>query len=512
MRAAQIMFVFCLFGAAAAMGCDGDPSCAVETDAAVLLQSATVLQVEEATGTQASLSDRRRRRRRRRGSSSPSQATSSCSGTVESDCPSTCSWAGEECKAQCSSFNGDKTGCVASGYCAWRGMNANSGTCIEYIGSVDLGGTDSGMKYQAGAPVAQRPELLKREHYDGSTWASCSGTTNCWYGYEPSPSWRYDDMRVNLGGSSSYSKAAIEFLVKCKTGADSNIKVSYKENDRSDAAVQVWYNLIDKIDDSTSSSGWPGQGNSKELTIPISSDDANPVFRMEVSKLSSGTTASLEAQITVNNVKAWFDSCMEQKQAHSQCMQVFAAGNQDLRSDNAKQLACLDGSTTSASCTAWKNCLDLTPGGADTKTTLKNVIKAFDNLALMQVQQETISKSKWTAGTNCAGGAYPACEDLSRLDVPAFSCTCYNDLVGKTPGQIRQLACPKKAMCCSWKESNCNDASTYTLTGSIPGQFLQVDDQEDSGKTMLNRSEQASLAQEVTEEASLDESLSGKRC
>jgi hypothetical protein len=326
-------------------------------------------------------------------------------------------------------------------------------------------------------------------------------------------------MRVNLkGGRSSYSKAAIEFLVKCKTGTDSNIKVSYAQNDRSNAAVQVWYNLIAKIGDSTSSSGWPTsrrrnyQNRKKELTIPISSDDANPVFRMEVSKLSSGTTASLEARITVNNVKAWFDSCMEQKQAHSQCMQVFAAGNKDLRSDNAKQLACLDGSTTSSSCTAWKNCLDLTPGGADTKTTLKNVIKAFDNLALMQVQQETISKSKWTAGTDCVGGAYPACEDLSRLDVPAFSCTCYNDLVGKNPSQIRQLACPKKAMCCSWKESNCNDASTYTLTGSIPGQFLQVDDQEDSGKTMLNRSEQVSLAQEVTEEASLDESLSGKRC
>jgi len=473
------------------------------------LQSATALQLqarEDATLEEAT----------------QTQQVSGCSGTVESDCPSTCSWAGEECKAQCSSFNGDKTSCVASGYCAWRGMSGNSGTCIEYIGSVDLGGTDSGMKYQAGAPVAQRPELLKREHYDGSTWASCSGTADCWYGKEGSR-WRQDDMRVKLDGSSSYSKAAIEFLVKCKTGADSNIMVTYKENDREDAAVQVWYNLIAKIDDSTSSSGWPTsrrrnyQGKSKELTIPISSDDANPVFRMEVSKLSSrrrrkSKTAELEAVITVNNVKAWFDSCMEQKQAHSQCMQVFAAGNQDLRSDNAAQLACLDGSTTSASCTAWTDCLDLTPGGADTKTTLKNVIKAFDNLALMQVQQETISKSKWTAGTDCVGGAYPACEDLSRLDVPAFSCTCYDDLVGKNPSQIRELACPKKAMCCSWKESNCKDASTYTLTGSIPGGFLQVDDQEDSGKAMLNRSEQASLAQEVTEEVSLDESLSGKRC
>jgi len=397
-------------------------------------------------------------------------------------------------------------------------MSANSGTCIEDIGSVDLGGTDSGMKYQAGAPVAQRPELLKREHYSGRTWSSCSGTTNCWYGYQPSNSWRYDDMRVNLQRGSSYSKAAIEFLVKCKTGADSNIRVSYKEDDRDYAAVQVWYNLIAKISNPRSSSGWPESrrrnyhNHAKELTIPISSDDANPVFRMEVSKLSSSKTAKLEAQITVNNVKAWFDSCMEQKQAHSQCMQVFAAGNKDLRSDNADMLACLDGSTTSASCTAWTDCLDNTPGGADTKTTLENVIKGVDNLALMQVQHETISKSKWTAGTDCVGGAYPACEDLSRLDVPAFSCTCYNDLVGKSPSQIRQLACPKRAMCCSWKESNCNDASTYTLTGSIPGQFLQVDDQQDSGKTMLNRSEQASLAQEVTEEASLDESLSGKRC
>jgi len=490
MHSAQLMFVFCLVGAAAAVECGGDLSCATETDAAVLLQSAT-----------------------------RTHQASTCSGTVESDCPSTCTWAGEKCEDPCSGID-DKDDCVDSGYCAWKGMNANTGTCIEYIGSVDLGGTDSDMKYQAGAPVSQRPELLKREHYDGSTWSSCSGTKECWYGYEPSDSWSYDDMRVELRQSKSYSKAAIEFLVKCKTGADSNIMVTYKSNDRDDAAVQVWYNLVAQIDDPTVESDWPTsrrrnyQGKSKELTIPISSEDEDPVFRMEVSKLSSGKTAELEAQITVNNVKAWFDSCMEQKRAHSQCMQVFADGDETLRSSNTQMLACLDGSgrRRGADCTKWTNCLDSTTGGTDTKATLENLIKAVDNIALMEVQQKATSKSTWTAGTDCAGGAYPACEDLSRLDVPAFSCTCYDDLVGKSPSQIRKIACPKRAMCCSWKEANCEDASQYTLTGSIPGGLLQVEDQEHSEKTMLNRSKQASPAQEVTEEVSLDESLSGKRC
>jgi len=504
MRTAPLLCLCFVFVAAAANECGEDTGCAAEEDASALLQS--VLSFGSAQ-----LAD--------------GDETTGCSGDTETLCDtSACSWAGEECKPKCSSIN-SKTNCVGSGYCAWRGMSARYGNCIEEVGSIDLGGEDSGMKYQNSAPVAQRPELLLRDHYDGSTWAPCSGSTDCWYGYEPSGNWRNDDLRVTLSANSAYSKAGVDFLVKCQTGTGSHIKVTYADVERKNAEVQVWYDHIAKIRNVAGNSDWATQerrrrrrkrrkeeNEIRHLEIPISSTDANPLFRMVVSRDKAKFDTSLEAKIEVKDVKAWFDSCMEKKQAHSQCLQIFADGNEALRSDNAKQLACLEGTSTSSGCTAWKSCLDSTSGGAETKTTLKNVIKAFDQGAVQLVQQDTMTPSSWSASNNeCTDGQHPVCEDLSRLDVPAFSCTCYNDLQNadgttKTPQQIQALACPKRAMCCSWKRSNCNDASTYTLTGSTA--LLQVADEEDSEKTMSNRSEQASLAQG----ASLDESLSGKRC
>jgi len=523
MSAAPLLCLCFVFVAAAANDC-GEKGCAAEEDASVLLQSAVssgaVQLVDEASSFLPPPSASQVQT-----IYNPATATSGgCSGTDESQCDrSACTWAGDSCKAHCTSYSRDSDDegaeCNDSGYCMWDGYA--KGSCIEDLERMELGGDDSAVHIQAGGgstTVVQRPELLTMQRFKtaSSEWEPCSGDTDCWHGKTGSTgSWRYDSMTVTLNQGSAYSKAAVEFMVKCKSSTDSHIKVSFTDNlenpskgDRINAGVQVWYNQIALVDNIASSSGWATnrrrnhKNKEKELEIPISSDDADPLFRMEVSTLSGSAATEFQAKIEVINVKAWFDSCMEQKQAHSQCLQVFADGNEDLRSDNAKQLACLEGTSTPDGCTAWKACLDKTPGGAETKAVLESVIKAFDQGAVQAalVQQNAITPSSWVAGVECTDGEHPECEDLSRLDIPAFSCSCYKDLAGKTPRQIQDRACPKRAMCCSWKRKNCNDASTYTLEGTV--QLL-----EDRKKTMSNRSEQVSLAQG----ASLDDSLSGKR-
>jgi hypothetical protein len=267
----------------------------------------------------------------------------------------------------------------------------------------------------------------------------------------------------------------------------------------------------------------------RPFSLMVDPSDAHPILRIEVSK--SNSSLSLAEQIInleLPSVSATFDTCMELRAHHGQCLaELGGSGDVPLRSNHTLQFECLVNEDDSINrCAEWRECLS----GSDGLDTLKNILEAFSMTpnvnGLLQAADETAlshngqwsesesesesdngQESNFTSGCTCIDDPnHQTCVDPETMDVEAFDCHCWRDLVKMNGTEINKGACGRADICCDWKASHC--ATTCTPVNSTT--LLEARRTLLSPRTssVSNKSMQPPL----DEPGSLEESAVGKTC
>jgi len=536
-RISPLLCFFGLFLASAASECGGQENCVGEKDAAVLLQgpirmhdqgsalsqtsnlaeldqeedqdmeeAAASTDFEEKEGGRTgkgwswprpSPSPRPAATSRRRENAYSAGCKAQSTKTACDNAGSNCEFIGETCMASCTTFTTEAT-CpldfcylrrkmiVYSSYTTY----ASKKSCISYASQMVFGGIPSQAQNShmiREGKVVSRPEYMTAQHLStgGTAWKACGGTTDCW----SVTGERYfrGDLR------SGFQSLAVEFAISCHIeGSIQLVKVANKEKN---AKVKVWYNLNEQ------SVGWrgPNRWNRQEyyLTpkIYVKESDEEPILRIELWRLAAGQDAAWEARVGVGPVQRPFDACMDVKGTHGQCLKVFAGSNSELRTDHQMQLDCIDDNSKGTwswkdkqLCSTWLTCLN--KDSEDAIATIRKAIEAAAGLSVMQVQQNR---------TDLIPGSSGVCINPATLDIESFDCNCFDWMQDKSQEDIRCAFCTADKVCTAWANVNCNNCPTALV---------------ETASKEITMSQQ-SLGQKDSEDmatASLDESLSGKRC
>lgn len=293
--------------------------------------------------------------------------------------------------------------------------------------------------------------------------------------------------------TSGFKSLAVEFAITCNI--EGGIGITKVKNQEKNAKVKVWYNLKPQT------VGWrgPNRWNRQEYyikpAIRVKESDEEPVLRIELSRSVAGQDAAWEARVEVGPVQRPFDACMDVKGTHGQCLKVFAGTNSELRTDHQMQLDCIDANSKGTwsnqdkeLCVVWLACLN--KDSEDAIATIRVAIEAAAGLNFMQVQQNR---------TDLIPGSSGVCINPATLDIESFDCNCFDWMQGKSQEDIRCAFCTSDKVCTAWANVNCNNCPTALV---------------ETASKEITMSRQ-SLGQKDSEDmatASLDESLSGKRC
>jgi len=248
---------------------------------------------------------------------------------------------------------------------------------------------------------------------------------------------------------------------------------------------------------------------------------------VEMSRYVPGSDASGSFGIDVTNVKLAFDSCMDYKEAHGECLEVFGkkGGSSDLRNSHQEQARCIcstvpgdpsgdlpadirhycntiafssDGDVAPG-CPEWRKCL-----GADAKAVLLktiHVVNALKTLAVAEPPPQLLLAQDLTQKATCTSVAHGLCVDPSSFDIEAFDCNCFDWMKTSSKAQINKAFCDNENVCCDWKKSGqCAGYSFLEVEGNMSKHA------NSKKGNMLER--QTKDSQHVT---SLDDSVSGKR-
>jgi len=407
---------------------------------------------------------------------------------------SNCELIGGTCMASCATFT--QATCPLD-FCYLRSKMivhstyttyASTKSCLSYASSMVFGGIPSQATKNhmvREGKIVSRPEYMTAQHLSATEteWKACGGTTNCW----SVTGERYIKGYLTSG----FKSLAVEFAITCNI--EGGISVVKLQNKEKNAEVKVWYNLKPQT------VGWrgPNRWNHQEYyltpSIGVKESDEEPVLRIELSRLAAGQDAAWEARVDVGPVQRPFDACMDVKGTHGQCLKVFAGANSELRFDHQMQLDCIDGKSKGSwsdkkLCETWLACLK--KDSQDAIATIRVAINAAAGLNFMQVEQNR---------TDVIPGSSGVCLNPATLDIESFDCNCFDWMQGKSQQDIRCAFCTFDKVCSAWANVNCNNCPTALV---------------ETASEEITMSQQ-NLGQKDSEDmatASLDESLSGKRC
>lgn len=426
--------------------------------------------------------------------------------------PSNCSAGDNPCRI-CDCPNGVdpctnyRNQCEADG-CFWRRRGTGSRSsatrkqfedCFPYITQLIIGGSVSTADYstQADNGRVTRPDFMVTKHHTTSRrrstpphWTSCSSddendstaAENCWAPFATS-SQRFESLRGKLS-STDYDKIVMETMLQCEGAESLELEVYCGASGNGQAPVnadiKVFYNGVDQGFElgtecaanpaanlkvkKTGSTGW-----GSKVEIPINSNDAYPILRIELSRADAPTNpdhyqfdhrrrspASIQVQATMREVPVNFDKCMQTKDYHGVCLQNLDIGK-PLRSDHEQQKECLSGTdTTMEGCTAWRTCL--LAGDTDFKDLLLRIVSASDmtptdSLTEKHGMHKTITATAGT--TTCTDDG--TCADPLTFDIESFDCKCYDGIYDKTETELWTWLCNHDKVCGCWKQTHCSD-------------------------------------------------------
>merc|ERR1712224_892130 len=111
------------------------------------------------------------------------------------------------------------------------------------------------------------------------------------------------------------------------------------------------------------------------------------------------------------------------------------------------------------------------------------------------IQGSSLAVGMNTSGLACAG--HETCVDPELMDIEAYSCDCYDFLDGKSDAEINMIACDDPIVCCRWKDAHCS--STMMQSALLRAGHRKAN----------NRQQKAWINLEVTQPASMEQSLTG---
>jgi hypothetical protein len=226
--------------------------------------------------------------------------------------------------------------------------------------------------------------------------------------------------------------------------------------------VRMWYNL-----EPVTVPPCTRRSQKRPFSIPIAPSDAHPILRIEASKSNS---SDLFAKQTVNlelpSEPAAIDACMELHTHHGQCLaELTGSLDMPLRTNHTLQFDCLvNEDDTINQCAEWRGCLN----GSDGLDTLLTVLEAF-SMTPDATDETTISHSgqehALTSNCTCIDDPnHQTCIDPETLDLEAFDCNCFNDLVNMSATELNEETCGRADICCDWKTSHCATTCTWVTS------------------------------------------------
>jgi hypothetical protein len=214
----------------------------------------------------------------------------------------------------------------------------------------------------------------------------------------------------------------------------------------------------------------------------------------------SSTSSSTEATVLVwgKDLSPALDDCLSTKD----CMKILGAGSSDafdLRNDNRRQRACLNGKLNDSLCQSWRSCLQNSGGFHGLRTLLRAVFSGSSS-SLLEQNASRLVRSHDASTANC--------QDPSVSDPETWDCDCFENMK-QTCGGVDQacfnrLMCSHPNICSSWKESNCGHFSSSMLEIGADGST-----QEKTQKRLMRRATVEETATDLNKEG-LDSSLEGK--
>jgi len=566
----QLLFACILVMASATSECAGQETCAEEKDTTALMQrNVKVLAVESADegnpdGDGGSMEGK-----------DPTKAPDKgcISLKWENQCAffNDCSWTGEKddgqssdgCSTACHKFTEEST---CPDYCFFGGVEGKQQSCSSVVDSVNVGGKENKWRNK---DTIVRPGFITRERLIAETdqWEACgyegktSGqsraeATDCWIGRGIGRA----TNRLELADE-KYSSAAITVGIDCEFAGLFEVKLlqGSDETEQSDgrtlvrsenAEWRIWYNFQEISEASCNcnfkedsckckyeqkSKAQAAAGPLGLYTIKTNSNDADPQLRIEVSRQNAGQNALAEVGVTLRNVPRAFDECMTLKSGHANCLEEQSVLKSTGRSDHQSQLTCLERKEgyekSFEGCENWRACLS-----QDSITYLKAINRAL--LPKKKKEEKKKEKKKKRKGKGKALVQVPGQTQLAQqrvnatglpdrgtcispdtIDPEAWDCKCFDWIyeLEKENGQgaLHDQVCCDKNVCKDWIETNCDDnqqdpegvecVEIRALALVQNAMTVRSEQTTDSQDTMTVRSEQ-------TKVASLDESLSGKRC
>ena len=262
------------------------------------------------------------------------------------------------------------------------------------------------------------------------------GLENCWEAYSGA------NLRASLT-SQTYSIAALEIQLKCEDAG--KLKLMHYNDDN--AKLRAWYNLEEVTVATTETT---------QQTIPISSTDAHPTLRLELSRDDeTKDDASITAEVKVTDAKASFEGCMDFKERPGQCMGTFgAAPNVALISNHTLQFECQTGDDatrqTIEHCDEWYRCYD-----DDTREKLVTLLRGV----VMPAPTMTTASLVETDAPTSHGG----CINPEVFNVEAFECNCFDAIKDMTAEELHEITCNHVDVCCTWKETHCSSPCSSEL-------------------------------------------------
>jgi hypothetical protein len=401
--------------------------------------------------------------------------------------------------------------------CAWFPDVGSGLSTIHYF---KLNGDENREEWINGEFYVWRPQYITKMHYSNSAskWLACSGTSNCFYGQAPTNGNQQIDLPV-IGelSDSDITKVALEMGVSCEGAQTLEVNLECNAWAHENVEVEMWYNLASVIVPPCTEFV-----NVRNIYVNVDPSDADPILRIEAKRASPtllqmqgvGSTANAKqgVSIVLPLLKATYDACMELNTHHGQCLEELAGPDVPLRTNHTLQFECLVNNDTSITkCAEWRACLN----GTDGLDVLVTVLEAASMVpsSLLQVTaqhalphdgQELIR----TSDCFCINDPdHRACLDPERIDLEAFDCKCWGDLVNKSATEIHEHTCGHSKVCCDWKSTHCATACT-----SVTPTLL------DSSHSLLARrtSNHASVAiqnmDHLTNQRSLEETTLGKTC
>jgi len=405
--------------------------------------------------------------------------------------------------AQCQDFNGDKTSCEEvdpsltsfsdhlqaklDTFSWWNQVTLPACAfvnelCTGIFDKVEIGGASS---KDIHGKVVSRPSFRTQYHKDDQgVWSGCGGVENCWTGID-----MVGNLPASVRGSltdSMYTEAATELIIDCELST--KVKVSFRTAWVVNAKIRMSYNNEEFDLDPLFLSG-----HMRIITIPISNLDEDPVLYVWATRDDPSQDAHFGFTGSIKKVNVAFDHCMETKRAHGLCLEDLPQTS-SIRSGQDEQTACIELESTgtpTGHCADWLACMDDVA-----KANILRINKAFSQPLGTGLSQQSASLISRTGDANCKGGTDFECHNPKTLDVEAFDCDCLDWVEGATQAKINERACENIDVCCTWKENHCDDFT------AVP-QLMQKANES----LMKERSQQ----EDSQGEASLDESLSGKR-